>query len=237
MSDKIPVDSITEDELNSNVVPTEIFSFSKESVDSPELILDSGRDLRVKDDLLVDGDGTVSGDLTVGGTLDVTGVVTCESTVDIKDDTEVEGQLTISGASRVRVTSTAGQSIPDATSTKITFGTEIEDNLEEWSSDTFTALKAGRYMVSCMILFTAAQFSVGNIALLSIYIDNGFYAYIDREEFQANLAGYTPSLSGTKVVELGVGGTIDIRTYQDEGAARSLTSGAGYVWLDIHRLS
>jgi len=152
-------------------------------------------------------------------------------------DTEVTGQLKITGVSCVRVTSTAGQSIPDAAWTKIVFGTETEDNLGEWSSDTFTGLQAGRYLVSCMALFTGAAFSLGNYALLGVYVDNAFHVFLDREEFQVNLAGYTPALSGTKIVEIDAGGTIDIRVYQNEGAARSLTSSAGYVWLDIHRLS
>ena len=113
---------------------------------------------------------------------------------------------------------TASQSIPNGTYTKLTFGTEAFDRGGNFASSTFTAPKAGVY------LFTAfARFD--NVAIDRIILvpyKNGSNIggqYISNTaEKQMTTAAYT-SVECTQLFSLSATDTFEIYIYQNSGGS------------------
>lgn len=232
-------DSITETELDSNSVPTDIFDFTEESVASPEVRVKSGRDLRVLDNLVVDGNAEVTTDLTVSGSVDVTGGLTASSTVDISGDTTIEGQLSITGVSSIIVTKNDAQAFPTGATTKIEYDDEVEDNLDEYDSVTnhnATVIKAGRYLVIAGLTLATAAWDVGEFAQLRVYVDNTATHILSRREFDAYRSD-PATLSGSCILKLSAGAVVDIRVYHNRGASTNCTTVASYNYFMMHRIS
>ena len=127
---------------------------------------------------------------------------------------------------------TADQSIPQTTATKVTFNDEKLDTLGEFDPATnyrFTATKAGNYKIHASLTWTTA----GNGERIIIFIYKGG-SEIRRTEVLPGAAGSCNTSVSANVI-MAVGNYIEIYVWHT-GAASNLQGGYGSSWLDISRI-
>jgi hypothetical protein len=119
------------------------------------------------------------------------------------------------------------QSIGDATDIKVTNWSEVTDVYGEFSSNTFTAKRAGNYLISTQVRFSALTSPVR--CLLNVY-KNGSTVHI------AGQGDTSPCVPQNNVnVSLNVGDTIEIYAFQDSSGAVNIDGSATAQWLQITR--
>jgi hypothetical protein len=127
----------------------------------------------------------------------------------------------------------SGQSIPNASWTKVTFLTEDSDPDNAVSASTFTvpAGKGGKFSVSGLITFDTIGDTSNCIA--SIYKNGALFNLVAR-----GLAGGTGlmGLSGAMIIDLVDGDTIEFYAYQASGGAIALRTDAGYNHFEAYRI-
>jgi hypothetical protein len=153
----------------------------------------------------------------------------------VSDDLTVEGQISITGTSRCRVCSSSGQSIPDATLTKVEWGTETYDNLSEFASNKFTASAAGYYLITSTVTYADQAWVAGEIGEILIYVDGTAVSHFENE-VSANVTKYM-AVSITDILSIGANSYVEIYTKQSTGGAVALLNDDDFNWLAIHRLS
>jgi hypothetical protein len=139
-----------------------------------------------------------------------------------------------------RYTSASGQTIPNVTSTVVNFNTKEYDTHNAVTTGTnwkFTAPVAGFYNVSSHVLYSS--FTSGGIGTVSLSISkNGsFYCDIGRSLFYSESGGTFKVAYGLTDIRLNAGDEINISTYNNSGASRTLYNDSNYVWVAIHKVS
>jgi len=134
---------------------------------------------------------------------------------------------------------TAGQSIPSSVYTPIDFENLFYESLSIYTSGVtytagtgtwatnpeFTIHKTGVYRLSAMFLYnTTTTWVTTDVALLTIYINGTPNTALARGTQFDSSATYM-NLGGTATLKLNKGDTVQIRMYQDTGAALALYSG------------
>lgn len=141
-----------------------------------------------------------------------------------------------------RYSSSAGQSIANASTVIIDFGTKDFDThgaVTTGASWKFTAPSPGKYRVSSGIRYTnGLSWTSGGYVAAYLY-KNGSSHSSQGEVSIMNTA--TPAYSGpmttaSGLVQLNAGDYIDIRTAHDESAARALLAVSSHVWIAIERV-
>lgn len=139
--------------------------------------------------------------------------------------------------SHVIANTSAGQSIPDSTSTTVIFGTEEKDSLGEYDHTTgiFTALNEGYYNISAVITYNDTAWTIGDRFFVTLKKSgsNEATAY-DEAYLTATFREQPPPIS--KTVYLTVGQTLLIEVYQDSGGAETLLNVSEDNYFTIDRL-
>ena len=135
-------------------------------------------------------------------------------------------------ASRVRAyKSSAAQSIPVSTWTKVVLDVEDWDNLGEFASDRFTAKQAGHYAVIGNNFFVAM--SNGGYIVTAIY-KNGVIASARRL-----IAGGDGDckLGASDILYLAVGEYFELFAFHDNVGGKDVATGSAYTFFAVHRES
>ena len=122
----------------------------------------------------------------------------------------------------------SGQSIPTGATTVITGWTITKDSLSSFSTaGVFTAPKTADYMVTLGIgyTFTATTAGIATAEITGTVAKGGVISYL------TGAVDATPQVS--TLVTLTQGQTINVATFQNSGAARTLNAGASRCWLSI----
>jgi len=143
-----------------------------------------------------------------------------------------DGGAGVGFKSRVRVTRSANQSIPAQTTDKVEFNTEDYDELSEWNVTTyrFTALAAGRYMISSTVGWAETGISIK--FTIAIY-KNGVSFSSRAQVVVADLP--EQGISITDILELAASDYIEIFVTNPTAQAREVSSSCS--WCAIHRIS
>ena len=144
-----------------------------------------------------------------------------------------------SGASRIHVSRSSNQLIPNADNTVILFNVEEFDNLGEYNpaDGKFTATNAGYYQVNAQLLLTStAGWGAGEIATISMYKNDVFYSNGDYSAAMAAITWYGES-GVSDIVYLAATDYITIKFYQNNGAAINTYPSSAYTYFSVHRLS
>jgi hypothetical protein len=122
----------------------------------------------------------------------------------------------------------------------VDFGTVDEDPLgmiTTGASWRCTAQFAGRYVANAAILYNSstgwADTEAGYIAL---YKNGSLYRYLQRRDSYGSASGVFMMLSGMTTVALVAGDYIDVRAFQNTGAALTLLNDATFNYIDIWML-
>lgn len=159
-----------------------------------------------------------------------------------------EGVVDFNNQSRVianQDTST-GQSVNSATTTIVQYDEETEDEQAEYNITNyrFTAQKGGYYLVIASLMFeSSSDWDNDEYASLSLFKNGSRERTLDCRSGwdQSGLGGarnYTVFLTGSAIVYLdGASDYVDVRVYQNSGAARTVSSNEYENRLEIHKLS
>jgi len=140
----------------------------------------------------------------------------------------------------VQARNTSGQNIGNASTTTITNWTNIyTQNDTEWNptTGTFTATKAGTYLVSSNITYAAKSANQsGNISNVSVFKNST--AQSTSTIAALNTAGVIRGMgTAVAIVNLAVGDTITIRTFHDLTGTASLSTTAGLNNITIQQIA
>lgn len=145
---------------------------------------------------------------------------------------------TLMMVSKVRSSTTAGQSIANNTITIVDYGTAAtySDYLGEVTTGAswkYTAKKSGWRFVSARNMFVdSAAWGAGEELELFLYKNGSFVSEIDRHEIEA--AGtMVKSVRGADLIYMASGDYIDLRVFQLSGGSLALNNGSGYNFVNI----
>ena len=136
--------------------------------------------------------------------------------------------------SRARAYNNAGQTIGNASWTKVVLDTEVFDGDGEFDSATnyrFTATTAGYYIASGAVTWPSAAIGATYRAAIR---KNGSSSSLSI--LHASIAGYLSNFMSA-VVYLAATEYLDLACYQDSGGDETLENSAAGTYLSIHRLS
>lgn len=137
-----------------------------------------------------------------------------------------------------RYTTTAGQSVSNASLTIIDFGTKDFDShgaVTTGASWKFTAPISGKYRVTANLTTTSTgNFSAAEYIENRIYKNGSIYAAKLQSDFNGSTSNKSVQISAS--INLLAGDYIDIREYQTSGGSMPLESASGYNWIDIERV-
>lgn len=139
-----------------------------------------------------------------------------------------------------RYSSTAGQSIANATAVIVDYGTKDYDThgaVTTGATWKFTAPIAGKYHVSALIQFVAgAGWDATEGAQIILYKNNTATSYLGEIYAQTTHSSIMEP-GGSDTINLVAGDFIDVRAVQNSGASRSLTTDNLRVRIAIERIS
>jgi len=155
---------------------------------------------------------------------------------------DADGRLIVAAEDKVyaHFASNAGQDIPNADWTIVDYEDQIydpDDLVTTGAAWKFTAGTEGYYHVTAAVVFAGtADWTAVKSARLSIYVNGVAGEQIDYKANRDNTATQYVQVSGSTDVHLGVGDFVDIRVYQNTGAALALVANALYNYVAIHRI-
>lgn len=123
---------------------------------------------------------------------------------------------------RVQQHASVGQSIANATFTKVNFAVENEDTHTAFSSGTFTAPRAGSLLVTGSVAWQAL--SAGAVQIITEVWKNGSLA--GRAANRSASSGNQPCDPFAMVVSVAAGNSVEIYVYQNSGTSQTLEVGA-----------
>jgi len=141
-----------------------------------------------------------------------------------------------------RYTTAAGQSIANAATPIVDFGTKVFDThnaVTTGASWKFTAPYSGKYRITSSLRYAngLAWVAGGGVASL-IYKAGSTYASSDTMVAAAGTFGSSsPSSSITSTVDMSAGEYIDIRTVHSESSARALLTSGNYNFVEITKVN
>ena len=137
-------------------------------------------------------------------------------------------------------TTTAGQSISDATTTIVNFGTKDFDShnaVTTGASWKFTAPISGVYEVSAgLLLPSGGGWVVSEEADLELFKNGSFYSRLAGVYMQTTHSTLVSLYGSPRLVRLLAGEYVDVRVYQNSGASLSIHTGAGFTYVNIKRI-
>jgi hypothetical protein len=153
--------------------------------------------------------------------------------------TEVDGRVDDHEALELaRYKSNAAITIPNGADTIMQFDAQVYDPLSRVTTGTgwkFTAARAGYYLVGACATFSQnAGWSAGTAALMRIFRNGAMHSNLAR--WFCGGTNESPSLTGTDLIFLEVGDTLDIRLNQTTTGARTTVSSGDYNWVSIVRV-
>ncbi len=139
-----------------------------------------------------------------------------------------------------RYETNAAQSIPNNSATIIDFGTKTIDThsaVTTGASWKYTAQVAGKYRVSCKILFTSGGgWVAGELVDLMLYKNGTKYSDLGNTISQTTHSTFV-AVGGSDVIDLNVGDYIDVRVSQNSGASLALNANVQNNNVAIDRIS
>lgn len=168
-------------------------------------------------------------DLRPGATMDAD----ASSTLHIE---QIQGPSQIQAATTVaaKYVNTAGTSISNSGDVSFPFATKSWDTTSSFVTDTFTAPSQGYYRICVNALFQNASYSVGDVALISVY-KNGSVDTYGPEWVAQTTASIPCSLNFASTISCNANDALQIRIRNSRtGGATSLntTAGINYVTID-----
>lgn len=137
-----------------------------------------------------------------------------------------------------RYTTTAGQSVPNASLTIIDFGTKDFDShgaVTTGASWKYTAVISGKYRVTSNLTTTSTgNFSADEYIEARVYKNGSIHSAKIHSDFNGSTSNKSVQIS--TLVNLLAGDYIDVRGYQTSGSSMPLETAAGYNWIDIERV-
>lgn len=133
----------------------------------------------------------------------------------------------------------SAQSIPSGAVTILNFDVQDYDlsgSVTTGSSWKFIAPVSGKYSVKSFMLYASQGWNQGNELSLYVYKNGGLFCSLFTDIVQTTLTS-VKQLSGSTEINLNAGDYVDIRSYQNCGAARILNSNGTQAWVAIERLS
>lgn len=187
---------------------------------------------------------TTKGDLIVNnGTNDIRLAVGTNDFVLTADSTQASGVKWAAAGSfsyeNAVYTTAAGQSIPNSTDTIINFGTsEISSGLvTTGASWKYTAAVAGVYEIAAFSQFAGGGgWGVGEEAYISLAKNGTIVARIGFTVATVAHTSTVPVACAPRQIELAASDYIDLRIFQNSGAAISLVSVSTINWVSIKRV-
>ncbi len=160
--------------------------------------------------------------------------------VDISEVTaptqSVGGQILVAA----KYNSAAGQSISNAATPIVDFGTKVIDThnaVTTGGSWKFTAPVSGIYNISANIRFAnSLTWSAGTGVGINIYKNGVLYSNDDYLIAAAGTFGAAPSTAIDDIIELVQGDYVDIRVSHGESSARALVAAGGLVRVSIQKI-
>lgn len=146
-------------------------------------------------------------------------------------------QIAASESVSARYSAASGQSIASGVTTIVDFNTKDYDShnaVTTGSSWKFTAPISGKYLIIARAHFNAASFTSGNSVGISIY-KNGAVSHVSITRISITGSFGYPA-SGSDILNMLAGDTIDIRVDQSEGSNRALQSFAPLNNIAITRV-
>lgn len=137
-------------------------------------------------------------------------------------------------SAKARYTSTAGQSITNATTPVIDFATKVYDThnaVTTGASWKFTAPFTGYYSVNAGMLWGSAAFTVNSATTMYVYKNTASYVSKQQRVWASLTTAFPQDIPTT--IYLTKGDYIDIRADHGESAARSIHTAAGYTYVEI----
>lgn len=190
------------------------------------------------------GSGSYVLNLVAGDTVEVrpetTATASTGATFNTFSGFRLSGPSAIAASESVnaRYTTTAGQSVSNASLTIIDFGTKDFDShgaVTTGASWKFTAPISGKYRVTANLTTTSTgNFSAAEYIENRIYKNGSIYAAKLQSDFNGSTSNKSVQISAS--INLLAGDYIDIREYQTSGGSMPLESASGYNWIDIERV-
>jgi hypothetical protein len=157
---------------------------------------------------------------------------------------KIQSPQTLAGGEIVaaRYTTAAGQSIANAATPIVDFGTKVFDThnaVTTGASWKFTAPYSGKYRITSSLRYAngLAWVAGGGVASL-IYKVGSTYASADTMLAAAGTFGSSsPSSNITSTVDMSAGEYIDIRTLHSESSARALLTSGNYNFVEITKVN
>jgi len=139
-----------------------------------------------------------------------------------------------------RYTTNAGQSIPNNAHTIVDFGTLVYDTHSAVTTGAawhFHAPVGGYYAISVAILFAATTtWADAEIGEIDLYKNGARFSVIERKDNYGTASTVYMQLGSSDVVYLAANETLDIRIFQNSGAALALYSEHPYNYVSIHKV-
>ena len=147
---------------------------------------------------------------------------------------------TMLSTAKARYNTNAVQSIPNNVVTILDFEDPVYDTHNSVTTGAawkFIAPRSGYYSVKAGIQFnTTANWSDGEIAILRMHKNDALYSQFQLLELTSPTSSYTIQLSGSDDVYLAKGDYIDVRAYQNTGAALTLDSAPQLNYISVTEL-
>jgi len=140
------------------------------------------------------------------------------------------------GLSKVRATRATAQTIPNATSTKFIFNTEVYDVLNEYDPSTgvFTAKNNGWYHVQVMVLYNPVTWNAGKGGSMDLRKNGDAYSVLSYHKVDAQINKFW-AINGGDDIYLNKNDYIEIYVYQDSGSSVTNNGDANFNHLSIYR--
>lgn len=214
------------------------------------LIADSTQTLGVKWGVLPSLDVITSkGDLIVGTAADTVqrlavGANNAVLTADSAETTGLKWATAPSVSSAIvaaRYGKSTTQSISNATVTIIDYNSvdfDTDGAVTTGSSWKFTVPtgEGGKYLIRASVyLQSSSNWGVTEACYISCYVNNGERARLDQINAQST-GTYRMFVNGAVILNLNAGDEVNIRIYQDSGAAVTIDSAAEYTHVSIAKL-
>jgi hypothetical protein len=146
----------------------------------------------------------------------------------------------ITGTPIARANTSAAPSIANNTITVVNFDTVNVDTSSAITTGTgwrFTAPANGNYLVSAALLFAATTtWADVEVGAISLYLNGALYAHLDRKDSYGSASSVNMHLSGVTLVPMAASDYIDVRVFQNSGAALALSNVAAYNYVVIVRV-
>ncbi len=200
-----------------------------------------------------DAEGSPIAVTPLGGTVPVTAFMEtllddtlaseARSTLDVYSQAEVDNDISVAVAtavaelttnrSRVRAYQSTLQAIETDTKTKVLLQTEEFDNLDEFASSTFTATKAGYYIIQGQVVMAAMAAS----KVITAYIQKNGSDICEYYLQTGATAGLAAFAFTSCIKYLAIGDTIELFINHTHGSSRNTVAQAYTTYLEIYQLS